>query len=611
MVQARLHAEEFYARFRNYLPARKLLAMVNLSESKYAQVEQLLRPVVEAKEDDVVALNLLTNALMGLGKTDEAIELLSKVAALQPDSPMAQVRLGAGLLMSGEQGGGIEHLESAVRLDPSNQKADVLLVLNHLQQKQFEQALQAAEAYRQRNPDSTAPHNLLGRVYFLMGEIDNAKKSLNNALKMEPADPVANQALATLALENGDKKAARAYYQNVLKKRENHLSTLILLAVLDAKEDKEADMVKHLEQAIDAYPRAIQPRLLLAKHYLQKKEPERVPLLFVDVEDSQRNLPPVLDAIALSQLMKKEFSLAKSTLKKRAELPPESAQTHNLLARAYIGLNDFEQAKKELHRAIEIDPKHFEARLALTKILVLEKNPDAVKENVQVLKEIAPDVVDVVALEVSLAQMEGDKEKAYTLAKNFHEKSPSTNSMLMVASQKRRAGDVNGSIEFQEQWLKEHPDDLMAHLALANVHIMDSRIDAAIEQNKKILQLDKNNLIALNNLAWHLKDSQPKQALEYAQRVNELAPENAAMMDTLAVVMLKNGQAKKAQRIMDKVLKLQPKDPTLRYHSAMIDAAAGDISSAEVKLTSLIEDGEKFPEKEEAKQLLSELQSAQ
>jgi hypothetical protein len=30
-----------------------------------------------------------------------------------------------------------------------------------------------------------------------------------------------------------------------------------------------------------------------------------------------------------------------------------------------------------------------------------------------------------------------------------------------------------------------------------------------------------------------------------------------------------------------------------------------------VKLTSLIEDGEKFPEKEEAKQLLSELQSAQ
>jgi predicted Zn-dependent protease len=75
--------------------------------------------------------------------------------------------------------------------------------------------------------------------------------------------------------------------------------------------------------------------------------------------------------------------------------------------------------------------------------------------------------------------------------------------------------------------------------------------------------------------------------------------------------MLKNGQAKKAQRIMDKVLKLQPKDPTLRYHSAMIDAAAGDISSAEVKLTSLIEDGEKFPEKEEAVQLLSELQSGQ
>jgi putative PEP-CTERM system TPR-repeat lipoprotein len=607
MQQARSYAEEFYARYRNHIPARKLLATIYLSESNFAEVERLLRPVIAAKEDDVVALNLLANALMRLGNTDEAIELLTKVAALQPDSPVAQMRLGAGLLKIGEQASGVEHIEAAVQLDPKYQQADVLLVLNHLQHERYEQALQASEAYRQRNPDSPAPHNLFARVYILMGEVDKARDSLSKALEIAPADPSANHALAVLARKDEDFEAARAYYQNVLNEQKDHLQTLIYLASLDAQEKKDGEMVKHLQQAIDAYPRAIQPRLMLAEHYLNKGDPEQVSLLFVDIEDSQRSLPPVLSVIASSQLMKKEFLQARSTLKKLVEISPESAQAHSLLARAYGGLNEWDKAKTELRQAIEIDPGHIQARLSLTKILLLEKKSEAVKENLAALKEMAPDAPNVITLEISLAQLEGNKEKALALAQSLYKEYPGASSMLTVAAQMKNMGDNAGAIEFQKQWLKKYPEDLVAHLALANTLTLESKIDAAVEQYKEILKLDQDNLVALNNLAWYLRDSQPEQALDYAKKANDLAPENVAMMDTLAVVMLKNGQAKQAQRIMDRVLKLSPENLTMKYHSAMIDAAAGDESTAQIKLTALLDEGKEFPEKKEAEQLLEKL----
>jgi putative PEP-CTERM system TPR-repeat lipoprotein len=607
--QARSYAEEFYGRYRNNVAARKLLAMIDLSEAKYAEVERLLRPVIEAKEDDVVALNLLSNALMKQGNTEEAIELLTRVAMLQPESPQAQVRLGAGLLMTGDQSSGIEHIESAVQMDPNYQQADVLLVLNHLQQERYEQALQAAEAYRQRNPESATPHNLLARVYLLTNEVAKAKDALQAARKIAPADPAANNALAILALKEEDYKTARAYYQNILSQHKNHLPTLIRLAAIDGREKKEGDMVRRLEQAVDAYPQAIQPRLILAEHYLSKSDPEQVSLLFVDIEKSQRNLPPVLNVIALSQLMQKKFSQAKVTLTKLIETQPDYAQGHYLLAKAYAGLNDQEKMKEELLRSIELEPKHVQARLLLTRLALQEKDKKAVRDSLVVLKEIAPDTLEVVALEISLARLEGESQKALDLAQSFYSNSPSTSSMLMVAAQRKNMGDSAGSIKLQEQWLEKHPDDLVAHLALANAHVVDSRIDSAVEQYRRILKLDQDNLVALNNLAWFLRDKQPQQALEYAQRATNIAPDSAAMMDTLAVVMLKNGQAKQAQRVMDKVLKLAPQDLTMRYHSAMIDAAAGDISTAELKLTELLDSGGEFPEKGEAKKLLAELQT--
>ena len=115
--QAAVQAAHFHSIAPQSIRGRKLLATIYLQEGKYGDVQELLRPVLDANPDDVDALNLMSNALLRDGKTDEGITLLSRVAELQPDSPVAQVRLGAGLLMGGKGDDAAQHMETALELN--------------------------------------------------------------------------------------------------------------------------------------------------------------------------------------------------------------------------------------------------------------------------------------------------------------------------------------------------------------------------------------------------------------------------------------------------------------------------------------------------------------
>ena len=73
---------------------------------------------------------------------------------------------------------------------------------------------------------------------------------------------------------------------------------------------------------------------------------------------------------------------------------------------------------------------------------------------------------------------------------------------------------------------------------LAEIELQAGNSAAAIAQYRKVLEKDSRNLMALNGLAYLLADqaNQPDEALQYAQQAKELAPNNAAVDDTLGWV---------------------------------------------------------------------------
>ena len=195
------------------------------------------------------------------------------------------------------------------------------------------------------------------------------------------------------------------------------------------------------------------------------------------------------------------------------------------------------------------------------------------------------------------------------LMREVFETSPSTPDMLFIANQEWEKGNIENALEMQAQWSTGHPEDAIAALALADSYTRINQLQKAIVTYQRILEKDSTNLFALNQLAWNLRNVSPKEALPYAQKASEFAPQSAVVLDTLAMVLLENGDVALANRTIQRALAQYPSSSTLRYHSALIDDAAGQKTLAKETLIKILAETNDFPERASAEELLNKIES--
>lgn len=608
---AQEYAQKFMAEEPRSIRGRKLMASIEMANESYFSAENMIRPVVGARPDDAVALNLLIAALTNQERFEEALPFMAQRVELAPESTPYRLALASALSRAGQPLQSVEQIESALQLDPTDSKANAALVLHYLNRSAIAPAKAAAEHWVQSSPDELAALNLFGRLSLMSGEETTAKGAFERAVEIAPDDPSAIYALAAMSITDKDYATARAYYQSLLEKDINSLPTQMRLAQLDAVENKHAQMVRRLEGMISRYPHQLQPRLLLARYYLSSGEPEKVArLVLLNLSGQQMEHPEVLELLGLSQLFLEQYGLAKSTLKKLTEVQPDSAQAHFLLAKAWSGLGNEFFLREELEKTVELAPRHFGVRLALTTLLLKDKQVDRAEEHLSILSQLSPENPDVLRLTALGARLQGDQERALTLLEDLFRKTLSTTSMLELASHKWALGERDAVFALEEQWLEEHPEDLVASLALAEAYNRAGREEQAIGQYLRILELDPQNVAALNELAWLLRDQQPSVSLEYARQANRLAPGTAHVLDTLAVAQMKNGDLVRAKVNIDNALGREPNNPAIRYHKAVIDLESGKRTEARMVLDSLLlEEDVQFSEKTAAIALLERLKA--
>lgn len=588
----------------------KLAAKLELGQESYDKAEQLLLPVVEVRPFDIEALNLLASALLAQGKSGEGVELLAKVAALQPKSSQAKARLGAGFLAAGSEDLGIETLREILREDPSYEQADILIVLNFLRQNKIDEAIRAAQEYRDRNSESATSYDLLGRAYLAGGKREEAKAAFLKAIEIRPGDPGAGINLAEFALQEGNFPLARKYYEQVLAQNPDHMQTRMKLASSYALEGREQDMLNSLQSTLDAYPRAMEPRLLKVRFYMAKGQLEKALPIFEELSEEQKSHPDALVTLAGFELAAGRYNQALATLGTLVEQYPDISQYHYMLSKAYAGVGDMKRFSAELERTVELDPDHFYAKIALARLAFLSNQTATFETQLAELNEIAPENPDVIKLEVALAQRKGDNARALDLLETIMKEEPTTANMIALATHRQSSGDIKGAIEELQRWVATHQSDVVVREKLAEIYGANNQMGGVIYQYRKILEADPENVIALNNLAWYLRDQDPAESLDYALRARKLAPDSSLVVDTLAVVQLKNKNLVEARRSINNALRLAPRNPEIQFHEAQIRAAEGDTAGAIKALTKILDRRENFPAKAEVEEFLRELKSS-
>ena len=598
-------AEDSITRYLAKLPkdpsARTLLGEIKRKAGDYQEAEQILRSVLASSPEDTEAINVLNAVLTQQGRAAEAVAT--------PES--RDLISGVELLAKGDLEGGTRLLEGSAGQPSLGLRAAGPLVYAYIRQGRFDRALEVARDQQKRYPKDAEPLLLAGMVHLAKQEPGEAEAAFQQAVRIDPASLPAHYNLALIGMLRGRPAVARINFENALAIDPGHLASLLALSSMDAFDGDESAMVEHLKRAALAHPQALRPKTLLANYYLKKGQPDQVPVVLVNLSPSEAQDPLVLALLGESQLALKAGGAARATLQQLVDIQPDSADARFQLARALVQVEDIPALRQELEKTLELKADHFAARVALTRLQLLDGQLAEAEGNLRFLKDRDDQQPDVLGLEVLTAKRQDDQPRLLRGLTQVFKVQPSSANLLELVRQQWRMGDRDGAIASHKQWITAHPDDFAVRLSLAGTYAAANQADLAAAQYRAVLDQSKDNVLALNDYAWFLRDSDPAQAMKYAVRANALAPNAAEIKDTLAVVLTKNGEAVKALEFSAQALTSNPRDPTFRYHNAMIRNALGQPQAAIPILRDLINQTDlQFPERSDALALLTRLQAA-
>ncbi|BBL57815.1 XrtA/PEP-CTERM system TPR-repeat protein PrsT [Methylomonas koyamae] len=499
-------------------------------------------------------------------------------------------------------------LASSFARNTKNSPAEFDAVLKLLNEKKFDKAIEEAEKLKSKYPTRMLPRNLLGMAYMGNGNHEQARQQFEAVLESSPGDPSASGALAALALNKNDISQARSYYEQVINKNPKHLDTMILLAGLEIKAGDRNRAIQWLTKAGQQKSKSLRSIVAIAKSLLQLSEPDQALQVLNDTDPSAADNPDILILKGVTNARLNRLEATEQAFRRLIHLNPGVANSHFLLAQAYAGFNKLDKLKIELTETLRIDPSHLQANSLMGRVLLNEGRLEEAKKLLAEMKRTFPDNPVVLAHEGWLHENQNDFAgaiTAYSNAINIDSNSPQLLSRLAMAQLKAKKGE--DSLRTLNGWLEKHPQDLSILGLRAQVNHLLGKYEAAIEDYKVIVERSPNDALALNNLAWFLRDKAPIQAREYSARAFELAPTSSAVLDTRAMLLMDQGDLQQALKISKKAAEIQPNDFNIQYHLALISASGGHKQDASSILKMLLATEAKFSERLAAEKLYKDL----
>lgn len=211
-------------------------------------------------QDLKAGLSLIQN-----GQSRDALEPLTRAAAVRPEHPGLLTLLGALYLQEGYPLDAAEVLEAAALQAPLAEKSALLLAEAWHQCFHFDKALASARDTAARFPRSADAKFRLAYELETAGRFDEAQSAFESAAELRPKFIEARVALARLDRRFGRYEPARRHLQIALGVDPNHRQARLELAKLSVARKENAHARELLEGLIAENDAEPELHLLLAR----------------------------------------------------------------------------------------------------------------------------------------------------------------------------------------------------------------------------------------------------------------------------------------------------------------------------------------------------------
>ena len=236
-MEARQLAEEAASKALELDPAlaeaHSALGYVKHYNWNWAAAEQDLKRAIELNQNYANAHNFYAGYLMTVGRIDEAIAASNRARELDPFSLSISAQRGFLLENARRYDEAIEQLRGVIAMDPNHYQAYWILGHTYAAKGQFQDAIAAAEKAVDLSQRAPGALGILGLVYGLAGREAEAKKILDELLKLNETRYVTPAAMVNVYIGLKDNDQAFVWLEKAYQERSNYIAYLKVFPILD------------------------------------------------------------------------------------------------------------------------------------------------------------------------------------------------------------------------------------------------------------------------------------------------------------------------------------------------------------------------------------------
>lgn len=573
-----------------------------------------------AAKQDAVALSEISvhhpgsNYIGGLllfraGEYRDAITMLSLGEVAAPKYPLMLFYLGLAHVIDGDAKVGETYVKRFLKVAPDNVEARRLLAILLMQREAISEVESVLRPVLDFDPSDIGALHIMANALLRDDRADLAMHTFDWISKQYPGvvleELEITEGLFTSPLASPSTAAVQQALAPLPKfPREDVLTILRLLKTNQRKEVVAAGESYKWRDLTGVAPHNVLGLIQIAINN------EKAARKMFELALKRRPADPSAN-LNLAKLERKANSPRKERQHYKTVLRARPDHLPTMLALAVLEGRDGDNGAMtdQLREAMDRHPSALEPRLGLARYHIDSGRPHRVETVFASLAGLQKHSEKVRSLRYEALIAQNKLDEAIAIAREEYAYSANSQTMMALATLYDDAQQPETALEVLRGWLVVSPADIGARMTLAS-RLEGNDNEGANEQYRAIIRRAPNNVIALNNLAWNIRESDPKQALAHIRNAAELAPENAAVLDSLAVIAHLNGKHKQALSAIKSALKQTPESPSLRYHEAMINAGLGKPNKAVLALKKILsKEGAEFAEREQAQALLSELQA--
>ena len=553
-----------------------LQARIFLKEKKAQKAAEALAKF-SYHELDLHDLFLLAESYMNMNDPVKASEVFELASKREPSNKKVQIGLALSQLYSGKDDAALAAFKVLKDNDNYSVVALSVLVHLHLGKGEFNKSLEIIESYIKDYPNSEAGYHLKALVFLRQKQYDLAREWFNKAEAFAQSSiPAIN--LAILDILEGHLKSAKNRLEAILKEDRSHIRALLLLADVEEKRGEEEKAYQLVKQAWMNSEKLIEPKLRFLKLAAKRKDEQSI--IAIEKELVQLSLSitervKVYGALVSSFIEIDKTELALQHAKALESVTPMSPSVLFLVASLMSKANQqLEEANERLEKALEFPMSDRLRKQILNLLAYISYKRGKYIDFAAWSSKLCQDNDKVYMDECLLYQGHSNVlDRKFEEAIEFYKKSIALGGkeavfhLFRLYSGQKKIGEAK---ELLEEQIELYPEDIELMLRYGFLMLTLSDNAKAIIAFEKVVALDEESFIALNNLAWlHLHNERMDEALAWATKAYTLYPKRIEIMDTYAWVLINNGMAKKAVNILLMALSTsETPQPEVRYHLA-------------------------------------------